>query len=158
MKRTPEQQAARRARQQYTATLNKCSCGNCASLGFDTCSACRSIMNKEGAMTNEIKPDGWCGFEDDVPYADCCFAYEEDTENRVRELNKLHKTETWTARPVCIVTPDEKSRIVSAELLEMLENFRKGMATTEAGQGRENAIDYISTMLDELNRIHPEKK
>lgn len=41
MKRTPEQVAARKERQYQTSLMNKCSCGNVASVGEPLCGRCK---------------------------------------------------------------------------------------------------------------------
>lgn len=49
MKRTPEQEKARRERSARDRALPKCRCGNVASLGYSTCSRCRAIDDHNAA-------------------------------------------------------------------------------------------------------------
>lgn len=64
MKRTPEQEAARKERSRREATFPKCPCGNVAGVGETYCGACRPAVEAKGERVLqilEIRSDLRCG-------------------------------------------------------------------------------------------------
>ena len=55
MKRTPEQEAARKERSHREATFPKCPCGNVAGLGQTYCSACRAVAEVTEERADRFK-------------------------------------------------------------------------------------------------------
>lgn len=55
MKRTPEQEAARKERRRREATYNRCaSCNNVAGVGQTHCGACRSVIEAENEQLSQF--------------------------------------------------------------------------------------------------------
>lgn len=64
MKRTPEQEAARKERRRREATYQKCPCGNIAGVGETYCGACRPAVEEKSERVLrilEIRSDLRCG-------------------------------------------------------------------------------------------------
>lgn len=88
---------------------------------------------------SKIEPDGWISFNDTIGA------------HPIMVYNKLQETGSCT-RPICLVSPEEKSRIVPKDLLDrILKMF--------------NAVDHVDDLdnefwkcRDELNKFWPENK
>lgn len=88
---------------------------------------------------SKVEPcDGWMEFENGKPMF---LGYWSDREDYAREYAEQHKIEV---RPVCVVEPEEKSRIMPQALLDWVEREREILKL--GGQ----------KYLDELNKIWPE--
>lgn len=114
-------------------------------------------------------PDGWIALHPKDGLTDCydynandCFnkwwrLYLLGTKDRTSATDIFNR-EGWTINPVCLVSPEEKARIVPQELLDFLEWLRvQATYEKESSTSGSSYNHFAATILSNLSNIWPER-